>query len=142
MGALKRLSLKELAWLEPALLPGKAPRAAPGQWYEPWMAPFIERIRQKKKRGAYTRAKGNINTLRSVFLECNEFKPQDTKSLWDWLGDAARHSRGEGLAVPLTAINPSNNRYWVTDSSASIMRHIAFSFNIPASRFGSLLNCF
>ena len=72
---LKQLPLEGLAWLEPALLLGKAPRAAPGQWHEPWVARAAGRLRQKKGRGACKRAEGSASQLRSMLLERSELKP-------------------------------------------------------------------
>ena len=84
----------------------------------------------------------NIETERAIRMEQQHFKPSTDKLLVDWLKDAERHSAGEQLPRQLLEIHPDNRQRWFKDSALSTIRHIIFSYNIPTTRFGSLLCSF
>ena len=79
----------------------------------------------------------NVETVHMELLETHVFKPSAEQSLEDWLEDRKRHSSGGRLPRNMHWISPLNNRPWFEDSVMSSIRCVIFSFNIPASRFGS-----
>jgi hypothetical protein len=106
----------------------------------------------------------DINDLSTGFLSCawynvmavigdrlswlqseNLFMIKDGDLLIAWMSDGRRYSSGERFINQLHlnfVRHSANGRLWLSDKSAHVVRHIAFTYKIALSKIPSLWNCF
>ena len=86
----------------------------------------------------------NINSARDDLFEHlgGYFEPTNDELLYEWLRDGSGYTNGRRLQSNIFAMNESSRQKELTYDSSWKLRHIFFSFNLPAHTISSLWACF
>ena len=85
----------------------------------------------------------NCSSARAELLRGQFFQPPSERFLKDYFSDAQRYSGAgvprENMPAQNFVIHPQSHQPYFTDEGAAILRDIQWGFDIPQTRFISLL---